>query len=133
MSILNFDEEFNDDFDEDLGPEDEYEPIAAKTPQSKISGKIFALAKIKDCRPMTKKDEKLACCEIYPRAYSWILEIVKIIKPIEAKGNLNIWNITPFLLRQDVRLRLKFRVRRYRSRNRHHLTTLYLISLRPSQ
>lgn len=65
---------------------------ASKHPKSKISGCIFAIATIADCKPMTKDHEKDACCEIYPRAHSWFLEDVKPteLKPI--KGNLGLWD-----------------------------------------
>ncbi|MCK9370153.1 ASCH domain-containing protein [Candidatus Dojkabacteria bacterium] len=66
---------------------------ASKNPKSEISGKIFAVAKIVDCKPMKKKDEKLACCEIYPRAYSWFLEDIKPTELKEVKGSLGLWEI----------------------------------------
>lgn len=65
---------------------------ASKNPKSKISGKIFAMAKIVDCKPMIKDHEKDACCEIYPNAYSWFLEEIRPCIPKEVKGKLGLWN-----------------------------------------
>ena len=66
---------------------------ASQIPKSDISGKAFATAEIIDCRPMIKEDEKLACCEIYPRANSWILKNIKPIEQFEVKGKLRLFKI----------------------------------------
>jgi hypothetical protein len=65
----------------------------SKNPKSKLSGKIFAVAKIVDCKPMIKKDEVKACCEIYPRAYSWFLEEIRPTELKEVKGSLGLWEL----------------------------------------
>lgn len=66
---------------------------ASKNPKSHISGKAFAVAKVVDVRPMTRDDEKKACCEIYDGAYSWVLGEVKKIKPFDVKGQLGLFDI----------------------------------------
>ena len=64
---------------------------ASQKPKSKISGKIFASAKITACLPMVKNDERLACCEVYPGAYSWFLEEIRPTELKEVKGKLGLW------------------------------------------
>ena len=75
---------------------------ASKNPKSKISGKVFAVANIIDCLPMVKDDEKFACCEVYPRAYSWFLSNIKSIKLIDVKGNLGLWNLKDERVRKEI-------------------------------
>lgn len=66
---------------------------ASKSPESKISGKIFAIANIVDCDIMTKGHEEKACCKMYAGAKSWLLEDVMPIELIEAKGSLGLWDL----------------------------------------
>jgi predicted transcriptional regulator len=65
---------------------------ASRKPKSEISGKIFAVAKIVDCKKMTKEDEKKACCKIYKDACSWFLEDIRPTELIEINGSLGLWN-----------------------------------------
>jgi len=66
---------------------------ASMRPKSDISGKAFAVADLVDVRPMIKADEKKACCEIYDRAKSWILENVTPIEPFPLKGQLGLFDV----------------------------------------
>jgi len=66
---------------------------ASKTPKSPISGYAFATAELVDCREMTKKDEMAACCKIYPKAFSWVLENIKPIKKFPVKGQLRLFEV----------------------------------------
>lgn len=66
---------------------------ASKNPKSDISGMAFATAELTECLTMIEDDEKLACCEIYPRANSWFLENIKKIKPFPVKGQLGLFNV----------------------------------------
>ncbi len=66
---------------------------ASKEPKSKISGKIFAVAKIVNCDRMWKAHEMKAKCKHYPGAYSWFLEDVIKIDPIEINGKLGLWEV----------------------------------------
>ena len=66
---------------------------ASKNPKSQISGKAFATAELIDCRKMTKQDEILAYCKLYPRANSWILKDIRIIKPFPVKGQLGLFEV----------------------------------------
>lgn len=65
---------------------------ASKKPHINLSGNAFAIAKIIDCRPMTKEDEGKACCELYD-AYSWILDDVQKIKLVPVKGQLGLFEV----------------------------------------
>ena len=62
-------------------------------PKSRLSGCAFAIAELKEVRIMTKEDEKLACCEIYPKAYSWVLENIREIPLLKIKGQLGLFEI----------------------------------------
>lgn len=66
---------------------------ASQNPKSKISGNIFAMAKIVDCKPMIKDDERFACCGVYPRAYSWFLDEIKPTILKKFKGKLGLWDL----------------------------------------
>ncbi len=66
---------------------------ASLNPKSDLSGFAFAIAELKDVKVMTKEDEKLACCEVYPRAYSWVLENIRIIPLFKVKGQLGLFEI----------------------------------------
>lgn len=70
----------------------------AKNPRSKLSGKIFAVANLVDCRRMSREDEKQACCRIYPGANSWVLEDIKAIEQVEIKGQLSLWDYNSDIL-----------------------------------
>ena len=66
---------------------------ASQKPKSDISGTAFATAELTDIRPMTKADEKDACCEVYDRAHSWFLENVTPIRPFPVKGQLGLFDV----------------------------------------
>ncbi|MBS3113347.1 ASCH domain-containing protein [Candidatus Woesearchaeota archaeon] len=65
----------------------------SQNPKSNISGKAFAIVELIECRPMLKKDEKAACCKIYPRANAWLLKNIRPIKPFPIKGQLSLFEI----------------------------------------
>lgn len=65
----------------------------SQNPKSEISGKAFAIVELSYCRPMEKKDEKAACCKVYPRAYSWILKNIRPIEQFPVKGKLSLFEL----------------------------------------
>jgi len=67
--------------------------VASLKPKTKYSGLAIAIAELVDCRPMELNDTEWACCNIYPKAKSWILSNVRKIKPFKVKGQLGIYNI----------------------------------------
>ena len=66
---------------------------ASKNPKSKISGKAFAIVDLDVIIEMKKEHEKLACCEVYLRAYSWFLRNLIKIQPFDVKGQLGIFEV----------------------------------------
>ena len=41
---------------------------------------------------MTKADEGIACCDVYPNAVSWVLENVRRFRPFPVKGALGLFH-----------------------------------------
>jgi len=56
-------------------------------------GQALAVVNLVDCRPMTKADEKMSMCEIYPDAWSWMLTNIRKIRPFEVKGHLGFYGV----------------------------------------
>ena len=67
--------------------------VASRKPVTKNSGKAIAIAEVYDCKPMEKRHEEEACCEIYDRANSWFLRNIRRIDPFPVKGKLNIYEV----------------------------------------
>ncbi|PIW85728.1 MAG: RNA-binding protein [Nitrospirae bacterium CG_4_10_14_3_um_filter_53_41] len=67
--------------------------VSSKRPRIEPAGYAIAVAKLVDCRPMTKRDEEEACCNWYSGAYSWVLINTKKIKPFPVKGQLGIYDV----------------------------------------
>lgn len=67
--------------------------VSSKTPRIEPAGYALAVAKLIDCRPMTKDDEDEACCEIYAKAHAWVLTNVRRIKPFAVKGQLGLYEV----------------------------------------
>lgn len=57
-----------------------------------LLGHAIGVVDVVDCRPMVKDDEMAALCEIYPGAFSWVLENPRRIEPIPVKGQLRLWD-----------------------------------------
>ena len=63
-------------------------------------GKIICKCNLVDCKYMNddlinevkKNHNEYICGEYSVGRYAWILENIELIKPIEAKGKLSIWN-----------------------------------------
>lgn len=66
---------------------------SSQKPNIYPAGFAIATVELYDCKPMTKLDEKNACCKVYPKAYSWFLRDIKKIKPVPVKGFLGIYNL----------------------------------------
>ncbi len=67
--------------------------VSSKSPKIEPAGFAVAIATVVDCRPMTEQDEPAACCKIYPKAWAWILEDIRPIKPFPVKGALGIYEV----------------------------------------
>lgn len=64
---------------------------SSKTPNIFPAGSAVAIAKLVDCRRMTRADEAGACCDAYPNAMSWVLEDIRRIRPFPLKGALGVF------------------------------------------
>jgi len=67
--------------------------VSSKSPKIEPAGFALATADLVDCRPMTREDEAAACCEIYPRANSWVFQNIRKIDPFQVKGNRGLYEI----------------------------------------
>jgi hypothetical protein len=68
--------------------------VSSKTPNIHPAGFALAIAELVDCRPMMAGDEKAACCEQYPGAYSWVLRGVRKIPIFPVRGKIGLYNVT---------------------------------------
>ncbi len=69
--------------------------VSSKTPNIAPAGYAIAIAELVDCRPMTTRDEKAACCPVYPNAVAWVLRNVRAIEPFPVKGRLRLYEVAP--------------------------------------
>ena len=67
--------------------------VSSRTPKIEPAGCAVCVTELVDCRPMTKADERAACCEIYPKAHAWVLGNVRPIKPFQVKGQLGVYEV----------------------------------------
>lgn len=65
--------------------------VGSKSPKGEFSGKAACVVKFVGNHRMQKEDEEAACCEVYPRAISWVLEDVQKVKPFPVKGQLGLY------------------------------------------
>lgn len=72
----------------------------SKKPISPLSGFAVCIVNLVDCRLMTKEDIELAKCEVYPGAYSWVLDNVRKIEIFPVKGQLGLFNIDDRKIKQ---------------------------------
>ena len=67
---------------------------SSQNPKIKPYGKALCIVELYDVKPMTKKDEKMACISVYPKAKAWFLRNLRPINPpIPVKGSLGIFNL----------------------------------------
>ena len=67
----------------------------AKKLKDTIPGHALCVVKLADVQPFTKKHMKAACMPagaFQPGLYAWMLEDLRIIRPIPVKGKLSLWN-----------------------------------------
>ncbi len=74
--------------------------VASKSPKIEELpvGVALALVELLDCRPMVESDQEAACCDIYPRAVSWVLKdentkTLRRVKPFAVKGLLGLYDV----------------------------------------
>jgi len=64
------------------------------------AGVAACLVDLVDCQPMMPEDRIPACCDLYPRAYSWFLENVRKVEPVPIKGTLGIFDVEKWKVRE---------------------------------
>lgn len=76
--------------------------VASRSPKidGLPGGVALCVARLTDCRRMTRRDAAAACCELYPGAYAWVLEEVRPIRPVPVRGQLGLFAV-PGHLRID--------------------------------
>jgi hypothetical protein len=58
------------------------------------TGVAIAITELINCRKMTKEDVDAACCEVYPKAHSWILSNTRPLrKLLNVKGQLGLFDV----------------------------------------
>ena len=67
--------------------------VSSKQPKIEPAGFALGVAELVECRPMTKRDEPAARCELYPKAVAWVLQNVKAIEPFPMKGQLGLFDV----------------------------------------
>ncbi|MCB1034212.1 MAG: ASCH domain-containing protein [Acidobacteria bacterium] len=66
--------------------------VSSKRPRIEPAGCAVAVATLTDCRPMTREDERAACCRVYPKAKAWVLEGIRRVEPIPVRGALGLFD-----------------------------------------
>ncbi len=67
---------------------------SSKKPDIYPAGCAICVVELYDTKPMLKKDEKEACCKVYPKAHSWFLRNIRRINPpFPVKGQLSIFDL----------------------------------------
>jgi len=69
--------------------------VASKKPKidNLPIGVAVCVARISNCRPMLKTDERAACCKLYPGAFAWELVDVRPVDPLPVKGMLGFYEV----------------------------------------
>lgn len=62
-------------------------------------GVAICLVTVVDCRPMTRHDERAACCELYDGAWAWVLENPRPVEPFAVKGQLKYFEVSDALVK----------------------------------
>jgi hypothetical protein len=58
----------------------------------------LCVANLVNIRPMTIRDEVLACCVLYERAQAWVLKNVRLVKPFPIRGMLSLFEVEDSLI-----------------------------------
>lgn len=67
---------------------------SSKQPDTPLpAGYIVAMAELADCRVLSLRDEKAACCDCSFGGYAWVLQNIQRVKPVPIKGELGIFEV----------------------------------------
>ena len=67
--------------------------VSTRDPRIAPAGFALAVVRLKDCRPMTRADERAACCTTYAGAYSWVFDEINRVQPFEVRGQLGVFDV----------------------------------------
>jgi hypothetical protein len=67
--------------------------VASKRGGGPNAGHAVCVARLVDCRPMTRRDERAACIDLYSGAWAWLLEDIRPIKPFPVRGRLKLYDV----------------------------------------
>lgn len=59
-----------------------------------LLGYALCVARLHKITKMTKEDEPKAMCKLYPGAYSWHFDNIRLVEPFPVHGRLNLFNVT---------------------------------------
>lgn len=62
-------------------------------PTPEPAGCVVAMAELYDCRILSNRDEKAACCDCSYGGYAWMLRNIQRVKPVPVKGELGIFTV----------------------------------------
>lgn len=65
--------------------------VSSRKPDIAPAGCAIAMAKLVDCRPMTRADEAAAMCHEYQGAYAWVLSDIRPVLPVPIRGSLGVF------------------------------------------
>ena len=68
--------------------------VGSKNPSGPYAGKAACVVEVVDCHPMLESDNEAACCEVYPKAHSWVLGNIRRVKPFPVKGKLSFYEVS---------------------------------------
>jgi hypothetical protein len=67
--------------------------VSSKQPRIEPAGCAVAVARLVECRPMTRADERPAMCEMYKNAIAWVLQDVRPVRPFPVTGHLGLFDV----------------------------------------
>lgn len=73
---------------------------ASKKPSQGFAGHAVCIAKIVNCRPMTKEDEHFAKCDFYHGAFAWELEDVREVEHTFVQGKQGLFDVPNFCIHE---------------------------------
>jgi hypothetical protein len=65
--------------------------ISSRKPAITPAGYALAIVRLVHIRKMVREDENAACISLYPGAYAWELEDLRVVEPFPMKGSLGLF------------------------------------------
>ena len=69
--------------------------VSTKKPEvdDLLCGQALCIVNVFACVPMTLDHTEAACCDIYPGAWSWLLNNIRKVKPFPVKGSQGFYEV----------------------------------------